>query len=79
MPEHGGDVLVLGGRYDPATPYHWALEVTDLIPRARLLTYDGDGHTSFGGHSPCIDAAVTEFLLAGTLPPEGAECPGGVA
>jgi hypothetical protein len=31
-------VLVIGNRADPATTYHGALVVDDLLPRSRLLT-----------------------------------------
>jgi hypothetical protein len=34
----------------------------------------GDGHTAYGGNSPCIDAAVNEYLIDGTLPAVGKVC-----
>ena len=33
-------------RFDPATPYHGAVTVDRLLPRSRLLTLAGWGHTS---------------------------------
>ena len=67
-------VLVIGNRYDPATTYHGALVVDDLLPRSRLLTMDGAGHTTWSNSSRCIDVHVQRYLIAGTLPPVGASC-----
>ena len=67
-------MLVIGNRYDPATTYHGALVVDDLLPRSRLLTMDGAGHTTWSNSSRCIDVHVQRYLVAGTLPPVGARC-----
>lgn len=67
-------ILVVGTRYDPATPYAWAKSLAGQLPTSRLLTYNGDGHTAFGGQSACIDAAVTRYLIDGTLPAEHTTC-----
>jgi hypothetical protein len=48
-------VLVVGNRFDPATPYRGAVTLARLLPRSRLLTLDGWGHAS-EGKSSCIDA-----------------------
>jgi hypothetical protein len=34
----------------------------------------GDGHTAYGGNSPCIDAAVDAYLEDGTVPAKGTTC-----
>ncbi len=34
----------------------------------------GDGHTAYGGNSPCIDAAVDAYLEALTVPAAGTSC-----
>jgi hypothetical protein len=34
----------------------------------------GDGHTAYGGNSPCIDPAVDAYLKRRTLPPVGTVC-----
>ena len=34
----------------------------------------GDGHTAFGGNSPCIDSAVDAFMFTGALPAAGTTC-----
>jgi pimeloyl-ACP methyl ester carboxylesterase len=47
-------VLVIGTRFDPATPYRQARPYADLFPSSRLLTVDGWGHTTIG-KSACAD------------------------
>lgn len=66
-------VLVVGGRYDPATPYSGAQTVARLLPRSVLLTHNGEGHVS-SGLSACIDAAEVAYLLTQALPPPGTVC-----
>ena len=41
-------VLVVGTRFDPATRYEGAVTLDRLLPRSRLLTLAGWGHTSLG-------------------------------
>jgi pimeloyl-ACP methyl ester carboxylesterase len=71
-------VVVVGGRHDPATPYSWAVALHKDLLRSRLITRDrdasGDGHTSYGGISPCTVRYVDAYLLKGALPPAGARC-----
>lgn len=67
-------VVVVNSAHDPATPYANAVEATALLPRARLVTWGGDDHTSFAGGHRCIDAAVVPYLLDGTMPPAGKRC-----
>ena len=66
--------LVVATTYDPATPYRGALKLVRTLGNARLLTMRGDGHTAYGGNSPCIDDAVNTYLLDGTLPAAGTSC-----
>jgi pimeloyl-ACP methyl ester carboxylesterase len=66
-------VLVIGTRFDPATPYRQAQPYADLFPASRLLTLDGWGHTAIG-KSACVDAAVAAYLVAGDLPHVAATC-----
>jgi pimeloyl-ACP methyl ester carboxylesterase len=54
--------LVVATTYDPATPYRGALRLVRQLGNAKLLTMRGDGHTAYGGNSPCIDAAVEAYL-----------------
>ncbi|HET8787745.1 MAG TPA: alpha/beta hydrolase [Actinomycetes bacterium] len=66
-------VLVVGNLFDPATPYHGAVTVDRLLPRSRLLTLAGWGHTSLFA-SACVDAHVSAYLLTTQVPSRGAVC-----
>lgn len=66
-------VLVIGNRYDPATRYRGAQIAARLLPRSRLLTLNGYGHTALG-QSRCIDRARDAYLVTGALPPAGTIC-----
>jgi pimeloyl-ACP methyl ester carboxylesterase len=66
-------VLVVGNLFDPATPYHGAVTVDRLLPRSRLLTLAGWGHTSLFA-SACVDGYVSTYLLTTRVPPRGTVC-----
>jgi hypothetical protein len=66
-------VLVVGNRFDPATRYQGAVTLANLLPRSRLLTLHGWGHTSLFA-SACIDAHVNAYLLTARVPPRGTVC-----
>jgi pimeloyl-ACP methyl ester carboxylesterase len=66
-------VLVVGNRFDPATRYQGAVTVDRLLPRSRLLTLAGWGHTSLFA-SACVDQYVSTYLLTTRVPPEGTVC-----
>jgi pimeloyl-ACP methyl ester carboxylesterase len=68
-------ILVVGTKYDPATPYSWALSLSRQLPHARLLTWNGDGHEAYNRGSDCIDSAVDHYLLTGVLPRDRKVCP----
>jgi pimeloyl-ACP methyl ester carboxylesterase len=68
-------VLVIGNLHDPATPYQGAKDLTSAMGNAELLTWDGEGHTSYLQGSSCIDNYVNNYLVSGTLPPAGTTCP----
>ncbi|PZG95829.1 proteinase, partial [Streptomyces sp. NTH33] len=57
-----------------ATPYRWAQSLSRQLSSARLLTYDGDGHTAYGRGSGCVDSTINTYLLDGTPPPNGKRC-----
>ncbi|MEU6097514.1 alpha/beta hydrolase [Streptomyces sp. NPDC047079] len=67
-------IVVVGTIRDPATPYRWARSLASQLSSARLLTYDGDGHTAYGRGSKCIDSAIDAYLLRGTPPAKGKRC-----
>ena len=73
-PESAPTTLVVGTRYDPATPYKGARRLVRQLGNARLLTMIGDGHTAYLEGSPCIDAAIEGYLEAGTVPAAGTVC-----
>jgi pimeloyl-ACP methyl ester carboxylesterase len=66
-------VLVIGNTGDAATPYRQAVEVAGNLESGVLLTYQGEGHTSYG-KSPCVDNAVADYLIDLTPPAAGMTC-----
>jgi pimeloyl-ACP methyl ester carboxylesterase len=68
-------VLVIGNVHDPATPYQGAKNLTKTLGNAELLTWDGEGHTSYLEGSSCVDKDVNAYLIDETLPPAGTTCP----
>jgi pimeloyl-ACP methyl ester carboxylesterase len=66
-------VLVVNARFDPATPIHGARTLDRLLPRSRLLTLAGWGHTTLFA-SACIDDHVSRYLLTTRTPPRGTVC-----
>ena len=68
-------VLVVGNIHDPATPYQGAVDLTRTLGSAELLSWNGEGHTSFGQGSTCVDTYVENYLVSTTLPPENKTCP----
>ncbi|MEU3936109.1 alpha/beta hydrolase [Streptomyces sp. NPDC029044] len=67
-------IVVVGTTRDPATPYRWAQALAGQLSSARLLTYEGDGHTAYGRGSSCIDRTINAYLLRGTPPTDGKRC-----
>lgn len=67
-------ILVVGGRVDNVSPYHWAQAMAERLEDAVLLTREGVGHTSYRTSGPCIDAAVDAALIDGVLPADGTVC-----
>jgi pimeloyl-ACP methyl ester carboxylesterase len=63
-----GPMLVIGTRYDPATPYDSAVLTAQRYPGSRLLTVEGYGHTSSAMPSACVSAAVSAYLVERRLP-----------
>ncbi|MBN0048747.1 alpha/beta fold hydrolase [Streptomyces actuosus] len=72
--EGAAPIVVVGTTRDPATPYPWARALAGQLSSARLLTYEGDGHTAYGRGSACIDSAIDAYLLHGTPPAKGKRC-----
>lgn len=67
--------LLVGTIGDPATPYPWAEETSD-ITSAPLLTFEGDGHVAYAPTRPCIGDAVDAFLTSDDpVATGGTRCP----
>jgi pimeloyl-ACP methyl ester carboxylesterase len=72
--------LVVGTRYDPATPYKEAKRLVKQLGNARLLTMTGDGHTAYDGYpadgynSECVDKNVEAYLFDLKVPANGTKC-----
>ncbi|WP_307814107.1 alpha/beta hydrolase [Streptomyces sp. N35] len=67
-------ILVVGGRVDNVSPYHWAQTMTKRLKDAVLLTREGVGHTSYRTSGRCIDDAVDAALIDRDLPASGTVC-----
>ncbi|MFP3902251.1 MAG: alpha/beta hydrolase [Acidimicrobiia bacterium] len=70
----GPPVVVVSTTNDPATPHEAGVAVADRLVDGRLLTYEGDGHTVVGNGVPCVDGAVTRYLVDGQPPEDGTVC-----
>jgi hypothetical protein len=65
---------VIGTTRDPATPFVWAKSLARQLSSGVLLTHDGDGHTAYIDHDPCVDAAVSSYVLRLHPPKPGTVC-----
>ena len=68
-------VVMIGNFYDPATVYEWNL-VAALQSGARLVTYEGYGHTAYraNGPSQCINDAISEYFITEVKPRFATSC-----
>jgi pimeloyl-ACP methyl ester carboxylesterase len=74
---HGAPPLVMVGNvHDPATVYPWNVAAARQSG-ARLITYEGWGHTAYGdgGPSQCVNDAVDAYLIDLKPPKQGLRCP----
>jgi pimeloyl-ACP methyl ester carboxylesterase len=69
------EVLVLGNIHDPATPYQGAIDLAKTMGNAEVLSWNGQGHTSYLNGSKCVDNYVNTYLVTRALPPDGTTCP----
>ena len=67
-------LLVVGATGDPATPYQNAVTMAQQLESAVLVTYEGEGHGTFGGKSTCVDAIVIAYLTRDVVPTDGVKC-----
>ncbi|MBE7186793.1 alpha/beta hydrolase [Jatrophihabitans endophyticus] len=68
-------VLVLGNLHDPATPYQGALDLAKTMGHAEVLSWNGEGHTSYLEGSSCVNGYVNSYLDTLKLPPQHRTCP----
>lgn len=68
------DILVVGTTNDPATPYTWAQTVAATLQNGHLITYKGEGHTAYNKSNSCVNDAVDNFLIDGTVPTSDPLC-----
>jgi pimeloyl-ACP methyl ester carboxylesterase len=67
-------IVVVGTTRDPATPYDWAVHLSDQLESGVLVSRDGDGHTGYNSGNDCVDEAVEDYLVDGTVPRDGLSC-----
>ncbi|GAA3824515.1 alpha/beta hydrolase [Streptomyces chiangmaiensis] len=69
-------ILVIGNTGDPATPYEGAGRMAQALGKGVgvQLTYRGQGHGSYDSGSKCVQNAVNNYLLNGTVPAAGTVC-----
>lgn len=67
-------IVVVGTTRDPATPYAWARALANQLESGQLITRDGDGHTGFQRGNSCVDDAVEQWLIDGTVPKPDLHC-----
>ena len=61
-------IVVVGTKYDPATPYVWAQALVKQLSKGVLLTFNGDGHTAYFQGSDCVDRYIDQYFLIGRAP-----------
>lgn len=67
-------IVVVGTTRDPATPYQWAVHLADQLESGVLVSRDGDGHTGYNSGNECVDSAIEDYLIEGTVPEDGLSC-----
>ena len=72
--EGAAPIVVIGTTRDPATPYAEAVALAKQLESGVLVSREGDGHTAYNKGNDCIDAAVEDYLIEGTVPEDGLEC-----
>jgi pimeloyl-ACP methyl ester carboxylesterase len=67
-------ILVVGNSGDPVTPLPGAQDMAEDLRSTVLLTWQGQGHTSYP-KTPCVADAVDSYLIDLTTPTSGLTCP----
>ena len=67
-------IVVVGTTNDPATPYEWSVSLAEQLSSGVLITREGEGHTGYNKGNTCVDSAVEDYLVDGTVPQNGLSC-----
>jgi hypothetical protein len=67
-------IIVVDTTGDPATPYVWGKHVAKLLQNGHLVTYNGFGHTAYNKSNSCVNDAVDNYFLHGTVPKSDPKC-----
>ncbi|WP_425561294.1 alpha/beta hydrolase [Microbacterium deminutum] len=67
-------IVVIGTTNDPATPYKEAVALADQLSSGVLITRVGEGHTGYNKGNKCVDRAVVNYFVDGTVPEDGLRC-----
>ncbi|MBM3685552.1 MAG: alpha/beta hydrolase [Actinobacteria bacterium] len=67
--------IVINSVGDNRTPWLGARATANLFTGSSMVTYAGTQHVTYGGPSRCVNAAVTPYLLYGTVPARSVACP----
>ncbi len=68
------DVLIIATTGDPATPYEWGVALSEQLESGHLITYNGEGHTAYNKSNACVDDAVDDYFVNGTVPASDPNC-----
>ena len=52
----------------------WAQALAEQLDSGHLVTFTGEGHTAYNKSNSCVDDAVDNYLLTGTVPSEDPMC-----
>lgn len=69
-----GPIIVVGTTNDPATPYVWAQNLAKELENGHLVTYRGEGHTAYNKSNACVNNAVDNYFISGTVPTSDPKC-----
>lgn len=73
-PRPGPPALMLGTGSDPRVPLASTQRAATSLRTVTLVTWLGAGHGAYPG-TPCVQNAVTGYLLGGDLPRQATVCP----
>jgi pimeloyl-ACP methyl ester carboxylesterase len=69
-------LLLLGATLDGQTPYVWTTQMGSMFRAARVVTYTGAKHVTFGAAgSACVNRRAARYLLTLRLPRVNLGCP----